>query len=43
MDEVVDWLKFYNHKRLHSTLDNISPMTFEKRSNAAQQQNKKSA
>ena len=43
MDEVVDWLNFYNHKRLHSTLDYVSPMTFEKRWNAAQQQNKKSA
>lgn len=43
MDEVVDWLNFYNHKRLHSTLGYVSPMTFEKRWKAAQQQDKKSA
>ena len=30
MDEVIDWLTFYNHKRLHSTLGYISPMRFEK-------------
>ncbi len=28
-DEVVDWLVFYNRKRLHSTLDRKSPMAFE--------------
>ena len=30
MDEVVDWLTFYNHWQLHSTLGYISPMQFEK-------------
>jgi len=29
MDEVVDWLTFYNFKRLHSTLGYVSPMTFD--------------
>ena len=43
MDEVIDWLTFYNHGRLHSTLDYVSPMTFEKRWMAEQQQDRKSA
>lgn len=43
MDEVMDWLTFYNHKRLHSTLGYVSPMTFEQRWYAAQRQVKKSA
>jgi transposase InsO family protein len=43
MDEVIDWLNFYNHKRLHSTLGYVSPMTFEQRWTAAQQQERKSA
>ena len=30
MDEVIDWLTYYNHRRLHSTLNYISPMQFEK-------------
>ena len=30
-DEVMDWLTFYNSKRLHSTLGYISPMAFEKK------------
>ena len=29
MDEVIDWLTYYNHRRLHSTLDYINPMQFE--------------
>lgn len=43
MDEVTDWINFYNHKRLHSTLGYVSPMTFEQRWIAAQQQARKSA
>ena len=43
MDEVMDWINFYNHKRLHSTLGYVSPMTFEQRWIAAQQQDRKSA
>lgn len=31
MDEVIDWLTFYNHSRLHSTLNYLSPMQFEAR------------
>ena len=31
MDEVIDWLTFYNHSRLHSTLNYMSPMQFEQR------------
>ncbi|HIH8969158.1 TPA: IS3-like element ISRme13 family transposase [Serratia marcescens] len=37
MDEVIDWLGFYNASRLHSTLGYVSPMTFEKNWSAAQQ------
>jgi transposase InsO family protein len=40
MDEVIDWLTFYNHSRLHSTLGYVSPMTFENRWHAAQQHQK---
>jgi putative transposase len=36
MDEVIDWLTFYNHRRLHSTLGYVSPMQFEKSWEAAQ-------
>ncbi len=43
MDEVISWLTFYNHKRLHSTLGHVSPMRFEQRWNAAQHQDRKSA
>ena len=43
MDEGIDWLTFYNFKRLHSTLGYVSPMTFEQRWIAAQQQARKSA
>jgi putative transposase len=38
MDEVMDWLNFYNHTRLHSMLGYVGPMTFEQRWTAAQQQ-----
>ena len=37
MDEVIDWLTFYNHSRLHSTLGYVSPMKFEERWTVAQQ------
>ena len=30
-DEVMDWLQFYNHRRLHSTLGYLSPIAFEKK------------
>ena len=30
-DEVLDWLTFYNGKRLHSTLGYMSPMAFERK------------
>ena len=29
-DETIDWLLWYNQARLHSTLDYVSPMQFEK-------------
>lgn len=41
MDEIIDWLTFYNHNRLHSTLNYMSPMQFEQRWIA--EQRKKSA
>ena len=37
MDEVIDWLTFYNYRRLHSTLGYVRPMQFEKNWEAAQQ------
>ena len=30
-DEVIDWITFYNHRRLHSTLGYTSPMAFEQK------------
>ena len=38
MDEVIDWLSFYNHSRSHSTLGYVSPMQFEQDWYAAQNQ-----
>ena len=35
MDEVIDWLMFYNQGKLHSTLGYISPMHFEQYWSAA--------
>ena len=37
MDEVIDWLSFYNHRRLHSTLGYVSPMQYERAWLAAQE------
>ena len=37
MDEVVDCLTFYNHRRLHSTLDYVGPLQFDPAWLAAQQ------
>ena len=31
MDDVIDWITFYNHSRLHLKLDHISLMQFEKK------------
>ena len=30
-NEVIDWLRCYNHRRLHSTLYYRNPMAFEKK------------
>jgi putative transposase len=43
MNEVIDWLTFYNHSQLYSTLGDVSPMTFENRWHAAQQHDKVAA
>jgi len=37
MDEVIDWIGFYNQRRLHSTLAYVSPMQFEERGLADQE------
>ena len=37
MDEIVDWLGFYNHRRIHSSLGYVSPMQFEQAWHAAHQ------
>lgn len=37
MNEVIDWMSFYYHRRLHSTLDYVSPMQFEQRWRADQE------
>ena len=34
-NEVIDWLRFYNHRRMHSTLGYLSPMAFEKKMQVA--------
>tara|TARA_B110000503_G_C7070173_1_gene380536 strand:- start:535 stop:672 length:138 start_codon:yes stop_codon:yes gene_type:complete len=36
MDEVIDWMTFYNHPRMHSTLGYVGPNKFEKNWLAAQ-------
>lgn len=36
LDAVMDWIAFYNHRRLHSTLGYLSPMQYEQRWRAAQ-------
>ena len=38
MDEVLDWLIFYNLGRLHLTLNYVNPMEFERSWYAAQRQ-----
>ena len=30
-DEVIDWIAFYNHRRLHSTLGYTNSMAFEQK------------
>jgi hypothetical protein len=36
MDEVIDWMTFCDHRRLHCTLGCVSPRQYEKRWVAAQ-------
>lgn len=35
---ILDWIKFYNHRRLHSSLGYLSPIEYERRWHAAQRQ-----
>ncbi len=37
VDEVIDWMGFYNHRRLHSPLAYVSPMQYEQNWLAEQQ------
>ena len=36
MDEVIDWLTFYNHRRLRATLGNVRSKRFEKKRHVSQ-------
>jgi transposase InsO family protein len=36
---VLDWMAFYNHRWLHSTLGYLSPMQYERRRYEAQRKN----
>lgn len=36
IDEVIDWIAFYKHRRLHSTLGYVSPRQYEERWVASQ-------
>ena len=36
MDEVIDWMTFYNHHRIYSILRYVSPVQFKKSWHAAQ-------
>ena len=36
IDEVIDWMTFYNHRRIHATLGYVGPMQFEKSWHVAQ-------
>ena len=38
MDAVLNWMAFYNHARLHSSLGYVSPMQFEQRWYEAQRE-----
>ena len=36
MDEVIVWMTFYDHRRIHLTSGYVSPVQFEKSWHAAQ-------